>query len=410
MMHLTIQQLVAQTDGELSGPSLKLVEKHIAECESCWHEMEQLAEQDALLASVVSIDPGDAFFEELAADVEAQISGKKKPSPRAAAPPAAPPAVARTATPPPEPVAAIRPPDRTVASPPPEPTPDDPFADLGLPSRSSAAPPPLVIAPRPPEPSTARSGPAPKPALKPVIKSSRPAPPRVQAPPAEPAPARAGSGLGPILTGVGVFIAGIAIAVLLTMRLLGIGGAFRFPPRGNVPPMVQPVNAPPVTASPEPAPVTAPEPEAPPTVQVEVPPAVIPAPAPRHAAVKPASPRPQAPPAPHDTPPRTPRPAPVDGPVSATPAPQAELGVLCGLVEDTDGKPVAGAQVMMADVGIVVLTDRAGRFCLTAPAGERTLSVAALGFTPSRRLVSLGMRTPQVSLTLKSAAPFPTPH
>jgi len=66
--------------------------------------------------------------------------------------------------------------------------------------------------------------------------------------------------------------------------------------------------------------------------------------------------------------------------------------------------------VMMADVGVVVLTDRAGRFCLTAPAGERTLSVVALGFSPARRLVSLGKRTAELSITLKSAAPFPTPH
>jgi hypothetical protein len=83
---------------------------------------------------------------------------------------------------------------------------------------------------------------------------------------------------------------------------------------------------------------------------------------------------------------------------------------LCGLVSDTDGHPVAGAQVMMADVGVVVLTDRAGRFCLTAPAGARTLSVVALGFTPSRRLVSLEKHTPELSVMLEAAAPFPTPH
>ena len=65
MMHLTIQQLVAQTDGELTGPSLTLVENHIAECETCWHEMERLAELDALLASIITVDPGEAFFEDL---------------------------------------------------------------------------------------------------------------------------------------------------------------------------------------------------------------------------------------------------------------------------------------------------------------------------------------------------------
>jgi hypothetical protein len=103
-------------------------------------------------------------------------------------------------------------------------------------------------------------------------------------------------------------------------------------------------------------------------------------------------------------------PRPESAAAPAPPAPPAELGVLCGLVLDTDGHPVARAQVMMADVGVVVLTDRAGRFCLTAPVGERTLSVVALGFTTARRLVTLGKRTPELSVTLKSAAPFPTPR
>jgi len=95
-------------------------------------------------------------------------------------------------------------------------------------------------------------------------------------------------------------------------------------------------------------------------------------------------------------------------PPTAAPTAPAELGILCGTVLDSDGRAVARAQVMMADVGVVVLTDRAGRFCLTAPAGERTLSVVALGFSPARRLVSLGKRTPEISITLKSAAPLPT--
>jgi hypothetical protein len=103
-------------------------------------------------------------------------------------------------------------------------------------------------------------------------------------------------------------------------------------------------------------------------------------------------------------------PPPAPAPAPATPAARAELGVLCGTVLDTDSHPVARAQVMMADVGVVVLTDRTGHFCLTAPAGERTLSVVALGFTSMRRLVSLGKSTPELSVKLMPAAPFPTPH
>jgi hypothetical protein len=103
-------------------------------------------------------------------------------------------------------------------------------------------------------------------------------------------------------------------------------------------------------------------------------------------------------------------PPPAPAPAPAVTAPAADLGVLCGTVLDTDSHPVARAQVMMADVGVVVLTDRAGHFCLTAPVGTRTLSVVALGFTSVRRLVTLGKRTPELSVMLMSAAPFPTPH
>jgi len=506
MTHLTIQQLVAQTDGELTGPSLNLVEKHISECETCWHELERLAEQDALLASVVSIDPGDAFFEDLALGVEAEISGKRKPAPRAAA--ASP--VTRAATPHPEPVVAgpqpgpraapepaaasppleiERVPEPAAASPPPEierapepaaaspppaatrvassdppwvaeppdliiepvggwtpptPTPDDPFADLVLPPRSTTAPAPPVRAPRPPEPRAARPSPAPGPVPKPAARPAPSAPPNVPPQPTPPREGRRPAPVVPILFGVGTFIAGIAVAVVLTIRLMGIGGIHGSRPERIVPP---------VTASPGPAPEMAPKIEAPPAVQVEVPPAVIPAPAAEPAAVAAAPTPAPAPVGSRSTPARTRRHAPAAGstsapdgaletpsttvipvqiirtetaatarpaapapepaapaPEAAAPAPQAERGILCGIVRDSDGHPVARAQVMMADVGVVVLTDRAGRFCITAPAGERTLSVVALGFTASRRLVSLGKRTPELSVTLKSAAPFPTPN
>jgi hypothetical protein len=189
------------------------------------------------------------------------------------------------------------------------------------------------------------------------------------------------------------------------------------------------VSAPPATARPEPVHEAATEPEAPPTVQVEVPPALIPTPAAVRARTTPHAARIRHP-APAASNPgqdasesgstvipvqviRTETAsstAPAAPPPPAAPTAPAELGILCGVVLDSDGRAVARAQVMMADVGVVVLTDRAGRFCLTAPAGERTLSVVALGFSPARRLVSLGKRTPELSVTLKSAAPFPTPH
>jgi hypothetical protein len=62
---------------------------------------------------------------------------------------------------------------------------------------------------------------------------------------------------------------------------------------------------------------------------------------------------------------------------------------------------------MMADVGVVVVTDRVGRFCLTAPRGVRTLSVIALGFGTHRETVSVGRRTSELSVTLRTASPAP---
>jgi hypothetical protein len=82
-----------------------------------------------------------------------------------------------------------------------------------------------------------------------------------------------------------------------------------------------------------------------------------------------------------------------------------DLGLLCGTVRDDEKRPIAGARVMMADVGVVVVTDRVGRFCLTAPRGTRTLSVIALGFGTYRQTVSVGRRTGELSVTLQSAGP-----
>ena len=55
-------------------------------------------------------------------------------------------------------------------------------------------------------------------------------------------------------------------------------------------------------------------------------------------------------------------------------------------------------------------TDESTWYTVSAPAGARTLSVMALGFTPSRRVVTMGRHTAELSITLKAAAPFPTTH
>ena len=90
------------------------------------------------------------------------------------------------------------------------------------------------------------------------------------------------------------------------------------------------------------------------------------------------------------------------------PAPtQVEVGLLCGMIRDEDGRPIAGARVMMADVGVAVVTDRNGRFCVTAPKGDRTLSILAMGFQTLRQMVSVGRQTDELSITLHSATLAP---
>jgi hypothetical protein len=86
---------------------------------------------------------------------------------------------------------------------------------------------------------------------------------------------------------------------------------------------------------------------------------------------------------------------------------------MCGIVKDEESRPVAGARVIMADVGIGVVTDRTGRFCMTAPVGVRTVSVMAMGFTTWRDVVSVSKSTPELQVTLKSPPSSPdaaTPH
>jgi hypothetical protein len=75
-------------------------------------------------------------------------------------------------------------------------------------------------------------------------------------------------------------------------------------------------------------------------------------------------------------------------------------------VRDEDGVAVVGAQVMMADAGVAVVTDRTGRFCVSAPIGERTVSVLAMGFKPMRRAVTVAPTGTDIAVTLPTAAPI----
>lgn len=74
--------------------------------------------------------------------------------------------------------------------------------------------------------------------------------------------------------------------------------------------------------------------------------------------------------------------------------------LLCGVVLDASGVPVAGARVSLADLDLAGRTDKRGHFCLAAPPGERTLSVSAQGFATTRKLVALEAQGLDLSITL----------
>ena len=56
---------------------------------------------------------------------------------------------------------------------------------------------------------------------------------------------------------------------------------------------------------------------------------------------------------------------------------------------DDQNLPVSGARVLLADLDLGARTDRNGRFCLSAPPGDRTLSVVALGFKTYRQGIQI---------------------
>jgi hypothetical protein len=77
---------------------------------------------------------------------------------------------------------------------------------------------------------------------------------------------------------------------------------------------------------------------------------------------------------------------------------------LCGEVRDAAGRPVAGAQVTVADVGRTATADARGAFCVSAPAGEHPLLVMAVGFVESRQTVRVGGDEASVRVTLEAVS------
>jgi len=83
------------------------------------------------------------------------------------------------------------------------------------------------------------------------------------------------------------------------------------------------------------------------------------------------------------------------------PPPGNGLALLCGVVRSSTGQPIAGARVILHELGVGVVTDRQGRFCITAAAGDRLVRVAAPGFVAWGEVVSLGPKTAELEIALK---------
>lgn len=77
--------------------------------------------------------------------------------------------------------------------------------------------------------------------------------------------------------------------------------------------------------------------------------------------------------------------------------------LLCGVVLDGSGQPVAGARILATEIAFAVRSDARGRFCLSAPAGTQHLLIEAEGFADSRQTVVLSASTPEVQVQLQAA-------
>jgi len=77
---------------------------------------------------------------------------------------------------------------------------------------------------------------------------------------------------------------------------------------------------------------------------------------------------------------------------------------VCGAVLDRAGRPIAGAQVVIAAAGASVATDARGAFCLDAPAGDQALDVLAIGFVPARVTATAAAAPASVHIVLDAVS------
>ena len=93
----------------------------------------------------------------------------------------------------------------------------------------------------------------------------------------------------------------------------------------------------------------------------------------------------------------------------AAPADASAQVQLCGRVTDGEGRPVAGAEVAVADVGRSVTAGADGRFCLQSPPGEHTVSVLRVGYEPLRQTITVAGAKSDMKLALRSVTVLQSP-
>ena len=73
MSHLTNEQLSELLDGALDREARELAERHLESCGECRETLAALGAQDSMLQKALEHDPGDAYFEDFAAQVGGRI-------------------------------------------------------------------------------------------------------------------------------------------------------------------------------------------------------------------------------------------------------------------------------------------------------------------------------------------------
>lgn len=347
MRHLSLQQLSACVDDSLSGVTLEIVESHLSGCGECRARQVRLQRVDGLLVQMIRPEAGEAWLGKVAAEIADRLRDEIDGTPGGPTPPPT-----RTATR--EPHVAIQPSRESLASASPL------SASAPGAGRALESPHWQVHAER-------------------IARARRDAAGKPR------------EALLPLLAG----LTGGAVAGALVVTLVfGQRPALRAGRADSLPASSSGETAPSrIPIAPEVAALRA---------AVIAPPAVVPVepPAPARSVEPPAPARSAVAPSKPDV--RVARPAPAPTTAPASDAYDGDWPMLCGIVVDEAGAAISEAHVQFADLELSTRTDRRGRFCISGPAGYRTMSVVALGYSPRRQAVNLAEVTPELSITLRA--------